>query len=156
MDHLDWKTLAVVIGAVTGPLSLWMQVVSKRPRIRWAPLVGALDGIKVHVDNPSLAPLGISRVQIIGTRPVIYALHKDAKSEIEYSGEEWHETLKTGRLNVFIEPNGSREIVVRQLKPDHRSVLILWWHRYWLLPIRLPYLMWLSLDVVRHVNRGGA
>lgn len=86
----------------------------------------------------------------------MWGLLKNATGFLDYKGDDWLAAHNTGRLYVFVEPESFREIMVFPVKEGAKGIIVFWWHRFGLVPLRRPHLKWLSCRVVEDVNRGGA
>lgn len=147
----DWRTWAAVWGAITGTIALLLSLLSSRPRFVLTPDgQGGAQRICIKVYNPSALPLQVSRVSIIPPGIGVFPMRKDDSGRTMI--EDWMETAETGRFYLFVEPRSERQIRINTI--TRWCIILLWWHRFTLLPIRLPKIVLISPSVAQKINRG--
>jgi len=162
---MDWRTLAAWWGAA---LSTWLALARLFPQ--WPIMVldpGAStrgpvpEWIRVRVINPSTRPLIISGRQLI--RVAGYTALPDKFPPLEFfiplSGSEAGEANEieyarhvSSKVMEYIAPGDDRTLWLVSIRPAGTWLVILWWHRHWLLPIRLPSAVRLSCLVAKEIN----
>ena len=153
MEQLGWKEWTAIVGAVTGPINLALQLFSKRPRLAWGPSTGGADDrLTLVIDNPSTSQLMISRIKAF---PTSYGFFPERQeSTTDNTMRDVLDRMKKGRVPVLLKPGKTRTVNINTIKEGSWAIVIVVWHRFWLLPIRIPYVMWLSRKVANDVNKG--
>jgi hypothetical protein len=152
---MDWKDYTAILGAVTGTVSLALQIFSRRPRFSWAmanPLLQ--EELRLVIENPSQSSLLITRFVCIPRqykcRPI--RLQDEAIDVVRDTVVQ----MRTGRTPLLIRPGQAREIEVEELHDGAgRSLIMIVWHRFWFLPIRAVKLVWVSPKIAADIRHGG-
>lgn len=154
MDSLTWKDWAGIVGAITGTISLAMQVLPSRPLFYWQKYDGEMDE---RVDL-AIVNTGNRAMMISG----IFALPRGYGFFPKRYGDKFVDTVDdvTAKLNghqvpVLCKPGETRIIKVNTIKEGSWAVILILWHRFWLLPIRIPKLLWLSHSMMKKIQHGG-
>lgn len=152
---LDWKTWTAILGAFTGTVSLAMQIFSKWPRFRWAPIddrFGPDDRVMLSVENPSVHPLMVSRVW---AWPTSYeALPVRVEDTTDDTVRDVVSRMRTGRIPLMVQPGQTRAYRINTINEGSWAILVVVWHRYWFLPFRMMTVRRLSRKIVDEVNHG--
>lgn len=153
MPDWGWREWTAIVGAVTGTLSFFMNVLSHRLRFVWSSPPHWMDqkNLLLTVDNPSSQAAMVSRVWFLtrGQKPGLFPVRS---SDNDGTADDWIETVTTGKIYRFIGPRSSAAIKVNTI--NNGTLLVLWWHRFWLVPLRIPHFCWVSPTIVEQVNRG--
>jgi hypothetical protein len=151
MPDFEWKTVAAWVGAITGTLSLLINLFSNRPRFHlarfWKPSPASLS---LFVNNPSQLVVMVAGISAFppgcyNFRPALTeasSVHDDVRHAARLlSGE---------RVPLYLKPGESGRIDISVLRP--RTVLVVvWWHRNWLF-MRIPHIFWLSGRIAEDVH----
>jgi hypothetical protein len=154
MPDIDWKTWTAIWGAVTGTVSLALILFSKRPRFHWEPYDGSSNNyLYLVVENPSQSHLMISRISAIPKGHKFFPVRRpDSQRSSTHDLAAWE---KSKNIPVFVKPNDSRKIRVN-IKDRSSALIILYWHRYWIFPVRIPKILWLSRKIADEINAAAA
>lgn len=155
---MDWKEWAGIVGAITGTLSLALQIFSKRPRFYLSAATshfGFNPDALLIIENPAPIALMVARVSAVPANRYKFKPVRHDPETIDVVRDTLAE-MRTGRVPVLLKPNETRIIEIEPTATSGRALLIIWWHRSWLIPIALPKLIWLSpkrLDEIGHGSR---
>lgn len=150
---MEWKEIAAIWGALTGTISLAMQVVSW-PRFYWrSEYVLLNDELRLVIENPSQTSLLVSRFISYPKQYKFKPVRLDEET-VDVVRDVISE-MRTGRLPILVGPGETREVEVEELHDAaDRALIIVVWRRFWFIPIRVVKLLWISRQMARDIRHG--
>jgi hypothetical protein len=153
-DWQAWGNVAAWCALTISIVNLAVSLGTTRPRwvLRPEEGSGANEGeqLGLLVVNPSPAPLIVSGLKVwprgIGVFP-------DRTGNLRADASRVHDWVQ-GRFFLYVPPGSVAELRLNSIRPGRRAVLLFWWHRAWLLPLRVPVLLYLSRKRADQINAG--
>lgn len=152
-----WRTFAAVWGAVLSTVLAFLRLLPEPPLLNLEPYDrSSPEWIRLRVINLSKRPLvieGHRQIRFRGNRAPL-GLVLDAALDPQQASEEFY--ARMGRRaqypRFYVRPESGFPLLVSQVHKNTDRVLILCWHRNWLIPVKLPAFIRVSRKTVEQIN----
>jgi hypothetical protein len=149
-----WGAVTGTIGTITGLISLFLVLASKRPRFRltryWQPSPQVL---ALVIDNPSQSALMVSRVWPLRSGYTIWA--NLTSNQGEDSVQHAAKLMAGQNVPLYLMPGESGHFGVRIGTDARPTIVVAWWHRNWRF-LRLPYIFSISQRIAEDINNAAS
>lgn len=154
----DWKTIASFSGAVA---LLW-NVLSflfngTWPSFHLAPVTYMTpEGwARVVVTNGSKKPLQITGIWAFPPGSGIGLLHEHSTTgAVVRNALDWGKSTWRKPFPLYLAPESSQNLDVNGFSDSEHALMLIWWHRFWMLPLRLPSILMITRARLDAVQKG--